>query len=140
MSITDKTRKILWGRSGNRCAMCRRTLVIDANSTDLESVVGDECHLISGVPNGPRYDSGFPSHNLDEIGNLILLCRVHHKMIDDQFETYTVELLNDLKQKHEGWVSTTLSDQPGGSRIRLRRIRQQIPEMLIRLKSGSDLM
>lgn len=140
MSITDKTRKILWGRSGNRCAVCRRTLVVDANSSDQESVVGDECHLISGLPHGPRYDSGFPTYKLDELGNLILLCRVHHKMVDDQFETYTVDLLKGLKRKHEDWVASSLCDPPEVRQLRLRRIREHIPAMLIRLKSGSDVM
>ncbi|HWP60610.1 MAG TPA: hypothetical protein VNL14_22135 [Candidatus Acidoferrales bacterium] len=66
MAITDKTRKILWGRSGNRCAMCRRELVVEATPTDDESVVGDECHIVSGKGQGPRYDAGFSSDRLDE--------------------------------------------------------------------------
>ena len=54
MPITDKTRKILWGRSGNRCAICKNELVIDATGQDAESVVAEECHIISPRQNGPR--------------------------------------------------------------------------------------
>ena len=47
MAINDKTRKVLWGRSGNRCAICRRELVLDATTVDDVSVVGEECHIVS---------------------------------------------------------------------------------------------
>ncbi len=93
MPISDKTRKILWGRSGNRCAVCRLELVVDRTSADDESVVGEECHIISEKGRGPRNDPAFPADQIDKPENLILLCCVHHKMIDDQYETYTVELL-----------------------------------------------
>ena len=62
---------------------------MDAAPQDDESVVGDECHIVSGKPNGPRYGPTFPVDELDSFSNLILLCRVHHKMIDDQSETFT---------------------------------------------------
>jgi hypothetical protein len=50
MGISDRTRKILWGRSGNRCALCRRELVEEGTAVDAESVVGDECHIIGEKP------------------------------------------------------------------------------------------
>jgi hypothetical protein len=57
MAISGKTRKILWGRSGNRCAICRRELVMDATDLDDESVTGDECHIVARKPIGTRGDS-----------------------------------------------------------------------------------
>ena len=93
MAISDKTRKVLWGRSANRCAICRQELVIEATLRDDESVVGEECHIVSAQTNGPRYDPALLRQPLDSYNNLILLCRVHHKMVDDQPETYTVEIL-----------------------------------------------
>ena len=99
MVISDKTRKSLWGRSGNRCAMCRRELIIESTPNDDESIVGDECHIISGKGQGPRHDHLFPLDRLDEPANLILLCRVHHKMVDDQCDTYTADILRQMKAK-----------------------------------------
>ena len=84
MAISNKTRKILWGRSGNRCAICKNEIVVDATAQDDESVVADECHIISSQTNGPRHDLSYPSEKLDSYENVILLCRTHHKMIDDQ--------------------------------------------------------
>jgi HNH endonuclease len=140
MAITDKTRKILWGRSGNRCTTCRRELVIDATSADDESVVGEECHIVSRQGQGPRHDSNFPEEHIDDPENLVLLCRVHHKMVDDQFETYTAELLRTLKQNHEKWVSSTLADQVQVPPIRIRRIKENIPPFLTRILSGQEIM
>jgi hypothetical protein len=139
MPITDKTRKILWGRSGNRCAMCRWELVIDATSADDESVVGEECHIVSRKGQGPRHDPAFPNERLDDPENLILLCRVHHKMVDDQFEKYTVALLLELKRNHEKWVSETLSERTQQARVRVVRVQKNIPTHLVRVTTGKEV-
>jgi hypothetical protein len=68
------------------------------------------------------------------------LCRVHHKMVDDQCETYTVELLRKLKSNHEAWVAKTLAGEKTIPPLRLRRIEENIPSHLIRLNTGKDLM
>jgi len=140
MPITDKTRKILWGRSGNRCAICRHELVIDATAVDDESVIGEECHVVSGKGQGPRYDSEYLFERIDEPENLILLCRIHHKMVDDQFETYNADVLSKLKANHEKWVSSTLSETPHIPPVRIRRVKENVPPFLVRLASGRDIM
>jgi hypothetical protein len=108
MTITDKARKLLWGGSGSRCAFCKQELVMEGTPRDDESIVGDECHIVSGEPNGPRYSPDFPSDELDSYPNLVLLCRVHHKVIDDQPETFTADFLRRLKEDHARWVSESL--------------------------------
>lgn len=139
MAISEKTRKILWGRSGNRCALCRRELVVDATADDDESVVGDECHLVSGKANGPRFDHAFPVDCLDEPDNLILLCRVHHKMVDDQCETYTVDTLKGRRAKHEQWVSSRLAPQGSVPPVRIRCTKDGTPAHLVRLTTGREV-
>ncbi len=111
MSITVKTHKMLWGRSGNRCAMpdCRKELVADATETDDESLIGEECHIVAAHVDGPRGDPGFPEDRLNRYENLILLCRVHHKIIDDQPKSYPVVRLKEMKTAHEGWVRESLT-------------------------------
>lgn len=109
MAISSKTRKILWGRSGNRCAICRRELVMDSTGIDSNSVIGEECHIVAREINGPRGSSLLPLEERDNVENLILLCRNHHKLIDDQQNTFTVESLYEIKSKHEKWVRESLS-------------------------------
>ena len=138
--ISDKTRKILWGRSGNRCAICKHELVVDATDKDSEAVVGDECHIISSESNGPRYDPSYPQEKLDSYENLILLCRIHHKMVDDQATTFTADILRQMKNNHEVMVSEKLSDKQKPRPVRLRRVKKNIPDYLVRLTTGKQLI
>lgn len=141
MGITDKTRKLLWGKSGNRCAMCRHVLCVDATLEDDESIVGDECHIISKKETGPRYTPSYPNNKLDSYENLILLCRIHHKLIDDQYTTYTAEILKQIKENHEKWVSEQLDKNPKVSPgMRIKRIPGNIPKYLIRITSGKEIL
>lgn len=140
MAVRGKTRKVLWGRSGNRCAICRQELVVDATDEDAAAVIGDECHIVSGQGLGPRFDSTYPTDDLDKEENLILLCRVHHKMVDDQPETYTVDVLRTLKSNHETWVASALTEDEKVPPLKIRRIRENTPEHLIRLTSGRAVL
>jgi len=140
MPVTDKSRKILWARSGNRCAICRVPLVVDQTAQDSESVVGEECHIVSQSPGGPRHDPGFSSDQFDALDNLILLCATHHKMVDDQQETYTSDVLCSIKRNHEGWVETKLCEDPISPPVRIRRIRENVPSHLPRITAAKELL
>ncbi len=134
--ISDKTRKILWGRSGNQCALCRIELVVAATPTDGESVIGAECHIVSGKQRGPRYDSRFPKDRLDEYENLILLCGSHHKMVDDQVQKFTVAHLKEVKAAHESRVASAITEEIRPPKLRLIRTTDGIPTFLLRITSG----
>jgi tetratricopeptide (TPR) repeat protein len=108
VSISDKDRKILWGRSGNRCALCNRILVAERTPTDDVAIVGDEAHIAARSPGGPRHGECSPAY-VDRYENLILLCRVDHKKVDDQPRHYTTERLRQVKAKHEAWVKDGLA-------------------------------
>lgn len=138
MAITDRTRKLLWGRSGNRCAFCKRVLVIDSTNVDDESIVGEECHIVSPQLNGPRHVEKGENFDYDDYSNLILLCRVHHKMIDDQVNEYTEKKLVDYKKEHERWVNEKL-DANKIKPIRIRRRNGQGNNFLMRVTSGRHL-
>jgi len=109
MGISLKTHKMLWGRAGNRCAICRKELVMDITQTDDPSIIGDECHIRAKSPNGPRYDPNFPLEKIDKYENLILLCKNCHKLIDDRPNKYTIDHLLEIKTNHENWVKESLS-------------------------------
>jgi hypothetical protein len=81
-----------------------------------------------------------PENRIDELENLILLCRVHHKMVDDQAEMYTAELLRSLKKNHEVWVASKLSEDKQIPPVRLRRIKGNVPSHLNRITTGHDLL
>ncbi len=83
----------------------------------------------------------FQPRGLMNLTILILLCRVHHKIIDDQTQTYTVEVLRKMKTTHEAWVASTLI--PSAHllpKARFRRVKENIPAYLPRLTSGKDVL
>lgn len=102
---------MLWGRSANRCAYpnCRRILIEDKTETDDASIVGDEAHIVSRKKDGPRGASTLTAEERDKFENLILLCKIHHKIIDDQTLNYTVDNLKQMKAEHIQWVEKNLT-------------------------------
>jgi len=113
MPISLRTTKMLWGRAGNRCAVCRAELVIDPSETDDdESIVGDMAHIVARKEGFTRGDAdSVDAKARDNYGNLILLCKIHHKQIDNQPTEFTVEKLKHIKAEHEAWVRERLSEE-----------------------------
>lgn len=103
---------MLWGRAAGRCSFpgCHLDLVLDATETDDPSLVGEFCHIVAESDNGPRGRSPLTPLQRNSYGNLIVLCSVHHKQIDDQENTYTVEHLQTIKQEHEAFVKSSLDN------------------------------
>lgn len=112
MAISLKTQKMLWGRAANRCAICKKELVIDATETDDESLIGEACHIVAQSENGPRGISPLTLEERDKFANLILLCNLDHKVVDDQYLANPVEHLIAIKAEHENWVKLTLNFDP----------------------------
>jgi len=112
MALSIKTNRMLWGRAASRCSLseCRRELVIDALDTDDPSLVGEAAHIIAERPDGPRGHSNLTLEQRNTYANLILLCNVHHKQVDDQVNHFTVQRLTSIKAEHELWVRSNLSD------------------------------
>ena len=121
--------------------MCRRELIMDGTPVDDESIVGDECHIVSPVSGGPRHDPEFPREKLNDHANLLLLCKNHHKLIDDQQLEYTASRLAKIKAGHEKWVSEQLdSSHSPTQRLRVRRVAENTPAFLRRIRSGKELL
>jgi len=114
MTITDRTRRMLWGRSAARCALCRRHLVEDETDSSEASVIGEEAHIIARSPGGPRY-APLPAEKVDHISNLVLLCRIHHKQVDDQVQDFPVETLRFIKAQHESEMRARTADETADS-------------------------
>jgi len=111
MSISLKTHKMLWGSFGNRCAFpsCKKILIEGQTDTDQESLIGEESHIVAKQLKGPRGKSSLTSSQRDNYENLLLLCKNHHKIIDDQPNKYTVEFLLHMKKEHLEWVNKNLT-------------------------------
>lgn len=111
MGITSKTRKLLWGKSANRCNYenCKKTLSLEIDEKH-HTITGEECHIVAKKVDGPRGKSNLSSKDRDEYDNLILMCEEHHHIIDDNPKKYTIDILKDMKKKHEKWVEKNLEE------------------------------
>lgn len=105
-TIPKREMKLLCIKSGNRCAFsgCNAILVQDSTKLDGESIVAEIAHIKGEKPGSARYDSTMSDKERNSYPNLILLCNNHHQLIDDQPNTYTVEIIKDMKSKHEEWI------------------------------------
>jgi len=113
MSISLKTHKMLWGRSGGTCAFpgCNLALFFEEADTDDVALIGEEAHIVARNVGGPRGVSNLSPEQRDKYDNLILLCSNHHKIIDGNPDVYTTEKLKDMKHEHEKKVFENLADK-----------------------------
>jgi hypothetical protein len=137
MTIAARDRKILWGRAGNRCAKCRTLLVPATESSGSQALVGEECHIVSPRPSGPRGGEARPGGvSPDAYENLILLCPTDHSLVDQLPTDYPVAKLVALKADHEAWVEQSL-DAYAVSPVAIAR---GYPDFLREVRDGGDLL
>lgn len=101
VAIDARTKQILWGRAGARCSFpsCRSVLVQDASNGDRAVLSGENAHIVSQSPDGPRGREKVPGSAMDGYENLLLLCLPHHDIVDTQVNTYPVEKLLLVSQR-----------------------------------------
>ena len=110
--MLEKDIKLLWGRSGNRCAICKIELSPESSS-DRPLVIGEMAHIVgrkADEDKSPRSNSPLSEKDREKYANMILLCRNHHKIIDDDPASYPIEILHQIKTEHELWVQDKLAD------------------------------
>jgi hypothetical protein len=137
MPITTRDRKLLWARAGGICALCKSQLTADAKSGDRDVVLGEEAHLVSEEPNGPRFRP-MPKKEVDAYANLMLLCPSDHKIVDEQVTSYTEQRLQTLKREHEKWVKERVSATIPTIKIRDPEAGKTV--MLWLIDTGKELM
>lgn len=108
MSISEKSYKIIWGQFSARCCLCRKE-VIHQTEGGITSLVGEVAHIVGENTGAARGKSGLSTDERNDPDNLMLLCREHHKIIDDDPDTYTVDVLNEKKREHLEWIVKSLS-------------------------------
>ncbi len=110
MTVSVKTRVMIWGRSAHRCSLCRKVLEVDDGVVKNPSLVGEVAHMVAEKADGPRGSHTMSAEERDAYDNLLLLCLEHHKFVDDNPGEYPVERLIEMKRTHEKWVVESLAE------------------------------
>lgn len=94
-------RNLLWASSGGRCAFpdCAAALVESVNGTWV--TVGEIAHIHAHSRGGARFDPTLAAAAVDTYENCILLCRRHHRMVDDAPKDFAPDRLREWKRQHE---------------------------------------
>lgn len=105
-SIKPSVLRLLYAHSGNQCAFpgCEQPIFEDNGQ-----LTGECCHIEAFSKNGPRYNPHLSDDKCNDYNNLVLMCSRHHKIIDGDTITYSVEHLNEIKYNHESkYLASTI--------------------------------
>ncbi len=113
MSIKQVDIKLLWGRAGSTCSICRCPLAVDKEHASETVHIGEQAHIVGEKETAPRGVSTLTLDERNSYYNLILLCPTCHTKVDKDEMSHPVEKLHMLKSKHEDWVKTRLTEESG---------------------------
>jgi SMODS-associated and fused to various effectors sensor domain/HNH endonuclease len=102
--IKPNVERMLWGVAAGRCEFegCNQRLW--QSSVTREQVnIAEKAHIYAFSGRGPRGHSGVTKEELNDLRNLLLVCPVCHKKIDQRQDggRYTVANLRQMKERHE---------------------------------------
>lgn len=106
--VPQKVQSALWARSAGRCQYrgCNHDLVGDLISGNENALFGFIAHIIADSADGPRGDPIRSPLLAKSLDNLMLMCAVHHKLIDvDSLVDHPEALLVEMKAEHEARVA-----------------------------------
>ena len=100
IKIVDVKRLLL--ESGGICAFprCRKPLVSAEAPEEAGAVIAEVAHIVAESREGPRGNEPLSEEERNQPENLIVVCPEHHKVIDSQPRTYSIEVLRQMKMDH----------------------------------------
>lgn len=106
--IRYKTQSALWALAAGRCEYrgCNAELIGDLIAGNEDGTYGFIAHIVADAENGPRGDPIRSPALAKSLGNLMLLCATHHKLIDvEEVEEHPENALLEMKLEHEDRVA-----------------------------------
>lgn len=107
MSVSNKTRCIVWARAAGRCQFpsCNKVLIGDLIAGNGDMNTGYIAHIVAETAGGPRGDAIRSSLLADDPSNLLLLCDIHHRLIDrEELINYPEDRLLQIKNDCENRI------------------------------------
>jgi hypothetical protein len=107
MSLSNKTRCVVWARAAGRCQFpgCNKLLIGDLIAGNDDMNTGYIAHIIAETAGGPRGDFIRSPLLADDPSNLLLLCDAHHRLIDrEELVNYPEDRLLKIKSECENRI------------------------------------
>ncbi|HXL09019.1 MAG TPA: SAVED domain-containing protein [Candidatus Bathyarchaeia archaeon] len=103
--VSHLARLLLFVRAGGRCEFdgCNKYL-LEHHVTLSEGNFAQMAHIVAFKDAGPRGREGPRPKNINDVGNLMLLCPECHKLIDDNPADFTLKTLREHKERHESRI------------------------------------
>jgi len=139
-----ETREVLARRVGLRCShpKCRKPTSGPAIDPTKALNVGVAAHITAASPGGPRYDSNLSTQERKSAANGIWLCQMCGKLVDNDEQRYTAEMLREWKRQAEidalAGVETVASNEFSRILESLSRIESQLGLFGSPLNPGTD--
>lgn len=108
--FTAKTKEILAKRVGYICSnpKCKKHTIGPNEEPEKATNIGVAAHITAASPGGPRFDEELSQPERSHIKNGIWLCSSCSTLIDRDEEKFTIEILNEWKNKSEEEISSAL--------------------------------
>lgn len=111
--IDEKVRRLLLVVAGGNCQfMGCNDYLMEHHLTLTPGNFAQVAHIVAFKRNGPRGGEPVRPDDINEIGNLMLLCPKCHKLIDDHPINYLRETLEEMKNAHEQRIKLVTSMGP----------------------------
>lgn len=102
MAIIERTKRLLWARSGGFCQnpSCVRDLFVLFEDGSVSSI--DElAHIIAQSVDGPRGHESDGPFDRDGHDNIVILCPSCHAIVDKNEKQFPTSMLRAWKERHE---------------------------------------
>jgi SMODS-associated and fused to various effectors sensor domain len=111
--LNRDSERLLIARAAGQCEFrgCNEFLYVHRLTGELGNFA-ENAHVVAFQQGGPRGDVPDRPADIDNVDNLMLLCRRDHKLIDDNPRRYTVEELNAHKREHESRIKRATATGP----------------------------
>lgn len=112
-NIPERTKILLAVCAGGRCefAGCNEYL-FDHPLTLQAGNFSENAHIVAFSEIGPRGASGERPSDINDAGNLMLMCAKCHKLVDDRPDDYPRDVLEKYKTEHEARIRHVTSLGP----------------------------
>jgi hypothetical protein len=129
---------LLAKRVGFRCSnpACRKPTSGPQEDPAKSTNIGVAAHITGAAPDGARYNPGLSSDERKSPANGIWLCQDHAKLVDNDENRYTVEVLQHWKAISESAALRSLESRsdPADEELLFLRLEQLMPDFLEQIR------